>query len=258
MITSPQNPTIKFVRGLQALRKAREAERRFVIEGPRLMEEALRARTPAQLVLYTLNLDERSRQAVGQMERLGAQVEVVSDSVMAAVSETEAPPGVVAVVAMPTFLVLPNVSFALVVDRLGDPGNLGTVLRTADAAGVQAIFLLPGTVDPYNPKVVRAAMGAHFHVPIVEAHWESLAAQLGGATAWLAEAHEGQPYHQVDWSGPAALIIGAEAEGPSAAARAFTSQRVHVPMPGRAESLNAAVAAGILLFEAARQRQAAG
>jgi TrmH family RNA methyltransferase len=255
MITSPQNPTIKYVRGLQSQRKAREAESVFVIEGPRLAEEAARAKVKASLVLYTLNLDERGRAAVNKLERLGAKAEVISDAVMAAASDTETPAGLLAVVGRPAFLIVPKLSFALVVDRLGDPGNLGTLLRTAAAAGVEAVFLMPGTVDAFNPKVVRAAMGAHFQLPVAEARWETLAGQLGGATAWVADAHAGDAYDRVDWRGPCALVVGSEAEGPSPAAQAFTPRRVHIPMPGQSESLNAAVAAGILLFEAARQKR---
>ncbi|MCS6911107.1 MAG: RNA methyltransferase, partial [Anaerolineales bacterium] len=142
-----------------------------------------------------------------------------------------------------------------VCDRIADPGNLGTILRTADAAGVEAVFLAPGTVDAYNPKVVRAAMGAHFHLPVLATTWEELHMQLRGLTAWLADSAGGERYDRVDWTQPHALIIGSEAEGPSEAAHRFAAQRVHIPMPGRAESLNAAVAAGVLMFEAARRRQ---
>ena len=145
-------------------------------------------------------------------------------------------------------------SFALVLDRIGDPGNLGALLRTADAAGLQAVFLAPGTVDAYNPKVVRSALGAQFHLPLAQATWEELAERLAGLEVWLADVREGLPYHQVAWRSPSALIISSEAEGPSREALQFTSRRVTIPMPGRAESLNAAIAAGILIFEAARQR----
>lgn len=257
MITSPQNPTIKAVRELQAQRRAREDAQQFVIEGVRLAQEAIAAQSAAHLVLYTLTLeDERSRAAMRGLERLGAKVEAVSPQVMAAASDTQTPAGLLAVVSFPTFLVAPRLSWALVADRLSDPGNLGTILRTADAAGVEAVYLLPGTVDAYNPKVVRAGMGAHFHLPILEATWETLPAQLRDLTPWLAEARDGARYDQVDWTKPHALIVGSEAEGPSGAARTFAAQRVHIPMPGRAESLNAAVAAGVLLFEAVRQRAA--
>jgi TrmH family RNA methyltransferase len=181
-------------------------------------------------------------------------VQAVAPAVMAAASDMQTPQGLLAVVPFPSVRIPLSLSFCLALDRLGDPGNLGTILRTADAAGVQAVFLLPATVDAYNPKVVRAAMGAHFHLPVIEAGWDELREHLAGLSVWLADVREGVAYPHVDWRRPCALIISSEAEGPSAEALAFTPQRVHIPMPGQAESLNAAVAAGVLLFEAARQR----
>jgi len=258
MITSASNEKIKLVRALQAQRRAREKEQLFVLEGVRLLEEALHAQVTVRLVLHTDALDARGRAVVNQLARLGASIEAVTPAVMAAVSADQTPPGLLAVapfaaVAAPAPAEL---SFALVLDRIGDPGNLGTLLRTADAAGVQAVFLAPGTVDAHNPKVVRAGMGAHFHLPIISATWAQLGQHLAGLEVWLAEAREGVPYPKVNWRGPSALLIGSEAEGPSAEARQFTDRRVCIPMPGRAESLNAAVAAGILMFEMARQRGA--
>jgi RNA methyltransferase, TrmH family len=256
MITSASNDKIKLVRALQTQRRAREKEQLFVVEGVRLLEEALHAQAAVRLVLHTDSLDARGRAVINQLARLGASVEAVTPAVMAAVSADQTPPGLLGVAPFaPAAAALPTkLSFALVLDRIGDPGNLGTMLRTADAAGVQAVFLAPGTVDAYNPKVVRAAMGAHFHLPIVSADWAELAQRLAGIEVWLAEAREGVPYPKVNWRGPSALLIGSEAEGPSAEALAFTERRVCIPMPGRAESLNAAVAAGILMFEVARQR----
>jgi TrmH family RNA methyltransferase len=255
MITSTTNPKIKLIRALQAKRAEREAQRQFVIEGVRLAEEAARAGVTPALVLHTPGLDARAQAALDSLARGGAPVEGVSPAVMQAASETKTPQGLLAVL---PFLALPlpsPISFAVVLDRVSDPGNLGAILRTADAAGAQAVFLAPGTVDAYNPKVVRAAMGAHFHLPLAEVSWETLASTLAGLEAWLAEARAGEAYDRVDWRQPCALIIGSEAEGPSAAARAFAARRVHIPMPGRAESLNAAVAAAVLMFEMAKQRR---
>lgn len=256
VIASPSNPIVKVVRRLQAQRRVREREGAFVIEGVRLFEEAARAGVAPRIILHTTGLEARSRAALDALAVLGGEVHPVTPSAMAAASDTETPSGLLAVVPFPSFPSFPALSFAVVCDRLADPGNLGTILRTADAAGVEAAYLMPGTVDAYNPKVVRAAMGAHFHLPILEATWEELHARLSGLTVWLAEARDGTRYDQVDWTGPSALIVGSEAEGPSEAARKFAPQRVHIPMPGRAESLNAAVAAGVLLFEAVRQRAA--
>ena len=258
MITSPANDKVKLVRALQAQRRAREKEQLFVLEGVRLLEEALHAHASIRLVLHTDTLDARGRAVVNQLARLGAAIEAVTPAVMAAASADQTPPGLLAVAPLAA-LAAPapaDLSFALVLDRIGDPGNLGTLLRTADAAGVQAVFLAPGTVDAYNPKVVRAAMGAHFHLPIISASWVELGQHLAEVQVWLAEAREGVPYPKVNWRGPSAILIGSEAEGPSPEALQFTERRVCIPMPGRAESLNAAVAAGILMFEVVRQRGA--
>lgn len=257
MITSASNPKIKLIRTLQSQRRVRASERAFVIEGVRLMEEAAQAGIIPRAVLHTENLDGRGQAALEALRRLGAgDVSVVTPAVMAAASDTPTPQGLLAILPLPsaTPSLPPALSFALVLDGIADPGNLGTMLRTALATGVEAVFLAPDTVDVYNPKVVRAALGAHFRLPLVEINWDELRQRLVGMEVWLAEAREGHAYDQVDWRQPSALIIGSEAAGPSEAARRFTPRRVHIPMPGPAESLNAAVAAGVLLFEAARQR----
>jgi TrmH family RNA methyltransferase len=256
MITSLTNDKVKFVRALQTRRRTREKEGRFIIEGVRLAEEVIRAKAPAELVLYVDRLDARGRAALNGLRQLGAAAEEVSGEVMAACTSTETPPGLLAVIRMPSLsshLPPPTSGLALVIDRLADPGNLGAILRTAAAAGVEAVYLSPGTVDAYNPKVVRAAMGAHFHVPIHEADWPDIRAALGDRRVYLAAALGGQRFDQVDWTPPAALILGGEAEGASAEAEQAATGRVTIPMPGGSESLNAAVAAGILMFEAVRR-----
>ena len=255
MITSTTNEKIKLARALQAQRRAREKEQLFVLEGVRLLEEARQAQADVRLILHTDTLDARERAVVNQLARTGAAVEAVTPAVMTACSTEQTPPGLLGIVAMPAHPIPAPLTYALVLDRISDPGNLGTMLRTADAAGVQAVFLMPGTVDAYNPKVVRAGMGAHFHLPILAAAWAELPRHLAGLDTWLAEAREGLAYGEVDWRSPCALLIGSEAEGPSPEARQFARQRVCIPMPGKAESLNAAVAAGILMFAVARQRQ---
>jgi TrmH family RNA methyltransferase len=255
VITSTTNPKIKFVRALQAKRADRESEGLFVVEGVRLVEVAARATAAApHLVLHTADLDARAEAALQQLASLGAQIEAVAPHVMAAASDTQSPQGLLAVVPMPALPPPVELTLALVLDGLGDPGNLGTILRTATAAGVQSVFLAPGTVDPYNPKVVRAAMGAHFHLPLISAGWDELPRHLAGLDLWLAEARAGTAYTSVDWRRPSALIIGSEAAGPSAPARRLAANQVHIPMPGPAESLNAAIAAAVILFEAAHQR----
>ncbi len=150
----------------------------------------------------------------------------------------------------------PEPGLVLVLDHLQDPQNFGTLLRTAEASGLVGGVFLVDCVDAYNPKVVRAAMGAHFYLPLwPDASWAEVRQHLAGRPVWLAAVREGLPYDQVDWTRPAALIVGSEAHGPGPEARAIATGQVHIPMGGRAESLNAAIAAAIIIFEAARQRR---
>lgn len=254
MITSTQNPRVKQVRGLLARRRAREQEGLFVIEGLHLAREAVAAGAAVRLVLYTEDLDARGRGLVNSLARLGAETEAVSPAVMAACSGTEAPPGLVAVLPPPAPRPPAPLDLALVLDGLADPGNLGTLLRTAVAVGVQAVILTGDTVDPFSPKVVRAAAGAHFHLPIQSADPDEIPALLEGLDLYLAEARLGRVYTQVDWRLPCALLIGSEVRGPSEALRRLSTQTVHIPTAPQTESLNAAVAAAVVLFEIRRQR----
>jgi TrmH family RNA methyltransferase len=144
----------------------------------------------------------------------------------------------------------------LILDGLRDPGNLGTILRTAAAAGIDAVLLAPGSVDPYNDKALRAGMGAHFRIPVVSQKWDEIAATCAGLSVYLADMHGDVAYDAADWSNGWALIIGGEAHGASEAAAALATAgagRVYIPMAAATESLNAASAAAVILFEAARQ-----
>lgn len=257
MITSVQNPKVKWVRALQAQGKARREAEAFVVEGVRLAEEALASGWETQAVLYTEDLGERGREVVEGFAGRGAAVEAVSEHVLRAASDTQTPQGILAVLSLPNWPLPKTLNFAFIPDGVRDPGNLGTMLRTAAAAGVGGVFLPPGTADAFAPKVVRAAMGAHFRLPLWPLGWEEIrqALRQAGLRVYLAAVEGGQPYTQADFRRPMALVIGGEAAGAGAQARQITDQAVHIPMPGKTESLNAAVAAAILLFEVVRQRE---
>jgi TrmH family RNA methyltransferase len=257
MITSTHNPRIQSIRRLQAQSRARREERLFVAEGVRLCEEALEAGWPAQLVIYTDGLSQRGAALLDGFAIRGAALEQVSEQVMRSASDTQAPQGILAVLPQRSLPVPEPLELAFIPDGVRDPGNLGTMLRTAAAAGVGTVFLPPETVDVFAPKVVRAAMGAHFRLPIYDLNWVEIERQVhtAGLRVILAAVGAGTDYTRADLHSPFALVIGSEAEGAGQRAHLLADEQVQIPMPGRIESLNAAVAAGIILFESVRQRK---
>lgn len=256
MITSTSNERVKYVRAL-AHRKTRQEEGRFVIEGVRLVEEALRAGVSPDFVFYTTDLTERGSKLVERLHGSGVVCLDVTPGVMKVCSETESPPGLLAVVPIRSGLPVPDAVLSVVADTLRDPGNLGTLLRASAAAGADEMLLGPGTVDAYNSKTVRGGMGTHFRLPIVPLTWPAIASHLAGRPIWLADAHGDASYTEVDWTRPSALIVGGEADGASEEAKTLATGRVFIPMQRGIESLNAAVATAVILFEAQRQRRLA-
>jgi TrmH family RNA methyltransferase len=259
MITSTQNPKIKHIRQLLAERKARQEEGVFIIEGVRLVEEAVQAGIKPLQVFYSSSLNPRGLGSIQLLSQSSTPVEEVEDRIMSSLSDTENTQGILAVVPLSTGELPEAWDFILAADRIHDPGNLGTMLRSAAAAGVQAVIITPESVDPYSPKVVRAAMGAHFRLPIVKMDWPDIGdvcreKRSSPAAVLVASPAGGRPCWQTDLRQPLVLVIGSEAEGPQPAAFATASGTLHIPMPGKAESLNAAVAASILLYEVVRQR----
>jgi TrmH family RNA methyltransferase len=256
MITSTHNPKIQWIRKLQSQSRARREERVLITEGVRLCEEALAAGWPAQLVIYTAELGERGLSVLDGLAAQGAVLEQVSEPVMHSASDTQEPQGILAVLAQHSAPFPQHLDLVFIPDEVRDPGNLGTMLRTAEAAGVSAVFLPPGSVDVYAPKVIRAAMGAHFRLPIYLLNWGEIQSKLQSANlrVVVAAAGAGTAYNKTDLHSPLALVIGSEAEGVGEKARLLADEQVHIPMPGKTESLNAAIASAILLFEIVRQR----
>ncbi len=275
-ITSPSNSKVALLRSLHTP-KGRAEARAFFVEGPHVVGAALDARLTPSLLLYDPETLGRTAEGRALLERIAQAPEAAAEGealeasprVIAHASDTQTPQGIVGAIQLDD--VAPEKlrtrrrgrfrPLVLVLDALADPGNLGTILRSALAADVDEVLLTRNCVDPYNPKVVRAASGAHFHLPLaVQQTWEQIAQRLAGApkTAQiaLAEAGAARPYYALDLTQRTALIIGNEARGPSAEARKLATERVSIPMWNGVESLNAAIAASILLFEATRQQRA--
>jgi len=255
MITSNQNSKIKLIRALQGRAKERREANAFVIEGVRLVEEAEIRDWRIRFALYDDSLGKRGRSLVERLTSRVVEVEEISESLMQSLSGTETPQGILAVLEIPNLPISNSLDFILIPDQIRDPGNLGTLLRTAAAAGVQAVLLPPETTDAFAPKVVRAGMGAHFHLPIHSMTWAEIKrfCESGNQRVYLADMN-GQSCWEADLRQPLALIIGSEADGASDSAKRLAGHRISVPMSGNIESLNAGVAGSVLMFEVVRQR----
>ena len=247
-ITSVKNPVVRGLRELKD-RRAREETGRILVEGEVMIREAL----GCGLQIFDLLAVERCEDFAREMAARGARAFSVPENVLEAVCETRTPQGVCASFSQPRRLTareLPDVVVAL--DGVQDPGNVGTIWRTADAAGIQALVLGEGSADPMSPKVLRAAMGSGFRLPFAQTRdlpglLRDLAAK---GYAVIASDLSGQDFYaRPDPGRKLALIIGNEARGISDEVRACATMRVRLPMRGGAESLNAAIAAGILMYD---------
>ncbi|MGO8946628.1 MAG: TrmH family RNA methyltransferase [Ktedonobacterales bacterium] len=275
MITSTSNQHISRLHALHSP-KGREAEQAWLIEGTHLLEAAMDAAVLPELIVYDPDRFSHDKDGQRLLTRLmearasGVAVYEATPAAIERASDTRTPPGVVAAVGIAA--VSPERvrsrrrgrmrPILLVLDAIGDPGNLGTILRSALAADVDEVLLAPGCADPLGPKVVRAGSGSHFRLPVrANLDWETVRHLTAGSPAvqqiLMAEASSRRSYDTFDFTRRTALLIGNEAHGASAEAYALMTEAVSIPMWNKVESLNAAIAASVILFEAARQRRVA-
>ncbi len=252
------NPELRELRKLLRSARARDELGTFVIEGPRLLDAALDHRVALHVVYVAPTL--AACESVTRAAAAGVSVRRLAPGAAERVGDTVTPQGVFARAALHRAgaQALDGADFVVVADQISDPGNAGTVIRSAAAAGAGGISLGPGSVDAYNPKVVRASAGAIFGVPILEGSptveiLERLGA--GGVRRVGAVARGGVPLDAADLDGPIALVVGHEVRGLSALP---LDELVTIPMAPGAESLNVAMATTVLCFEVARRRRAAG
>ncbi len=242
----------------------RHAERSFVVEGVKVLEAALQASAPVEAVYVAPDVGSHPAAAalVEQAQRSGVRVLALRAGVMERVADATTPQPVCAVagfVDVPLENVLGRSPLLVCVD-VRDPGNLGALVRVADAAGAGAVVCCAGSADPYSPKTVRASAGSLFHVPLVLAgDAADLLARLGeeGYRRLGTLARGGLDYVEADLSGNVALVFGNEARGLDDATASLLDGAVTIPMAGRAESLNVAMSATVLCFEIDRRRRAA-
>lgn len=260
-IMSKDNPQIKRVRALLQSSRQRRKEAAFVVEGVRLVEEALAAERISALFICPelLASHARSRAFHDGLAAEGNYTLIhVAPDVFATLADTATPQGVVAVCSQPGDAALaPQATLAVLLDGVQDPGNAGMLVRAAAAANADGVLFGPGSVDPYNPKVLRGAMGAHFRTTLLSLRSGDDVRAVAGRFSQriVAAARDDTRYDTLDWTAPTLLIVGAEAHGASDLGRSLQTAAVSIPLARGVESLNVGMAAGILLFEAVRQRR---
>jgi TrmH family RNA methyltransferase len=262
-ITSTRNSRVKDWAALKQ-KKFRETTGLFLIEGIRIVEDALESNAPIETVLVQEDLipSGKADKILNLLQSQGLELIEVTQPVIEHMSDTKTPQGVIAVGRQfqhdPVGLISGKENpLYLIIDSIQDPGNLGTMIRSADAVGATGVFVGSDSVDIYNPKVLRATMGSLFHLPVLETPLSEIFQLLKQnhvkvvGTSTEAE----KDLFGADLTGGTAIVIGSEAHGISEEIRQYIDTWTSVPMPGKAESLNAAIASSVILYEALRQRK---
>lgn len=255
IISSTSNPRVRRARALKR-RFDREREGAFLIESPVVLDVAL----ASEIAIRETFVDRDRADLVEYLDDAGLQVTLVADHVLRALADTTTPQGVVAVAALPRARLrdIPSdPSLVVVLAEIRDPGNAGTLVRSAAGAGADAVVFTAASVDPFAPKTVRSSAGAVFRQPVVRAVSLDETVQTlrdRRLRVFIAEAGHGPPAYDVDLTQPLAFVLGNEAHGVPQSFPDITA--ISIPMPGGTESLNVAIAGSILLYETVRQRVA--
>jgi TrmH family RNA methyltransferase len=260
-ITSSQNSRVKLARMLLSSRKERESNHLFIVEGVRLSEEALIASTDIQFALFSSQLSERGKRIINALNEKKVDVEQVEDGLFERVSDTRTSQGIMLVLSTPQPHPKTDNQTILILDQISDPGNMGTLLRSAAGFGFTTVISTFGSVDFYSPKVVRSAMGAHFRCGLWVKEIDEIKevckiSNQPPLEILFADSQASQSCWKMNLSVPLGLVIGSEAVGPSDALRSIADGALSIPMVAGIESFNAAVSGSILMYEIFRQRMA--
>lgn len=258
-IISTANPRVK--QWVQLMdKKGRDKQEKFLVEGIHLVNEAIHSQVRIESIVYSISQgipqEIEQESADPQTEWIG-----VSDAVLLKCSDTVTPQGVFAVIhkwkSKLDVILRHSQPLVIAVDGIQDPGNLGTIIRSADAVGATGVVMGKGSVDLYNPKAIRATMGSLFHLPLVEADLEVVLPQVSKMSIDIVSTGLDAVHHcyAEDFTKGIWIVLGNEGQGVSAAVSPFVNRKIMIPMTGKAESLNVAMAATVILYEAFRQRQ---
>lgn len=257
IINSTNNPKVKYWAQLKS-KKARETEGLYIIEGIKLIEEAITKNvTIDNLLIFNDSKYIQESQIEANLRNL--PITYVSEAVIEKLADTETPQGIIAIAKREhqdlENLLKKNYNFYLLIDEIQDPGNLGTIIRSADAAGVDAIILGRGTVELYNPKVIRASMGSIFHLPIIEGDLKEVIPLLhkDGFNIIGTSPYASDLYFNTDLRNKIGILVGNESKGISKEVMNLVNVMVKIPIIGQAESLNVSMATSLVLYERVRQ-----
>lgn len=258
MITSTKNQQIKEIQQLQKKAKARLQQRVFVVEGPKMVWEAPRDWLIKIYVSESLLLQEEVQQGLRQRD---CPYEAVSDAVFKAASDTQTPQGILALVRMPSYSLADCLNaehpHLLVLENIQDPGNLGTMLRTGEGAGIDGVIITRNSADPFHPKTLRSTMGSVYRVPVFvseDLNEDIQKLKSHGISLYAAHLKGRASYGEPDYTKGTAFLIGNEGNGLTEETASLADCLIRIPMEGSVESLNAAIAAALLMYEVHRQR----
>jgi RNA methyltransferase, TrmH family len=264
-ILSPSNQYIKLTASLQQ-KKYRDETGLFFVEGNRLVREAIDSSWPMEFALIseTESIDAPTQRVLEALTAKDCPVMTVPESLYRKISDTESPQGLLAVLrqqaaSLEEVAVNEKSSLWVILDAIQDPGNVGTIIRTADAAGATGVLLAADCADIYAGKTLRATMGSLFHIPVVKASRSECLSfcEKRFLNLYIAGAEAAADYTEVDFTLPSAVVFGNEGAGVSEFFRLQAVSAIRIPIKGSAESLNVASAAAVILFEAARQQECA-
>lgn len=259
MITATSNAQVKYVIALQNKAKLRREKQEFVVEGVKMVLEAPKDRI---VKIYASETFEKNNEEVAYSLKKTSEYETVSDNVFAQMSDTKTPQGILAIVAVKQYNIEDlfdenGHTFIVAAENVQDPGNMGTIVRTAEGAGVTGVLMSSGCVDLYNPKTIRSTMGSIFRMVVVTEQEFGAAIDYirsKGVKFYAAHLDGSKKHTQCDYSTSCAFIIGNESNGISDETAAKCDELIRIPMAGKVESLNASIAAAVLMYEANRQR----
>lgn len=255
VIKSKDNCTIKEIKKLKD-KKSRLEHNKFLVEGFRFVSEALESSFEVTDVFISESQLQKWNDFImdGKLQ-IDTKVYLVKDSILNSICSTNTPQGIIAVVKNKKLNIEDRNGFYILADKVQDPGNMGTIIRTADAAGALGIITSAGTVDIYNEKTLRSTMGSIFKIPIIEDKDFNIIYELKnkGFKLIVSSLDSRQNYFSIDLRGKMIIAVGNEGSGVSSEVKALSDINVKIPMPGNAESLNVAIAAGVMMFEAVRQ-----